>query len=80
LQNKRIAIVECTCSITVIHLHSVSIQELEQKLVEKLKTRHEKERELKESLPKWITGQHLPPIKRHKLMYDEIPVVFGASA
>ena len=54
------------------------IQELEQKLVEKLKARHEKERELKESLPKWITGQHLPPIKRHKLMHDEIPVVFGA--
>lgn len=48
--------------------------------MEKLKARHEKERELKESLPKWITGQHLPPIKRHKLMYDEIPVVFGASA
>jgi len=54
----------------------LTLQELEQKLVEKLKAQHERERELKESLSKWIAGQKLPPIKPHKLTHDKIPVVF----
>ena len=66
--------------VSLLPLHYMSIlQELEQKLVEKLKARHEKERELKESLSKFGTRK-LPPIKHYKrLVHDEIPVVFGAN-
>ena len=46
--------------------------------MEKLKARHETERELKESLSKLVNYRKLPPIKCHKhsvLVHDEIPVV-----
>ena len=47
----------------------LTLQELEQKLVEKIEGS-------KESLSKWIAGQSHHAIKPHKLMHDEIPVVF----
>ena len=64
-------------SLLLLHFMS-TLQELEQKLVERLKARHETERELKESLCKF-GARKLPPIKHKKLLHDEIPVVFGAN-
>ena len=59
-----------------------TLQELEQKLVERLKARHEKEKEVKEYLSKLVNYRKLPPIKCHKhsvLVHDEIPRQFKAG-
>ena len=64
------------------HCYILTLQELEHKLVQRLKARHETERELKKSPSKLVNSRigKLPPIKYHKrLVHNETPVVFGAN-